>query len=245
MPKSTRSAHASAKLSFYCQHIYQSRTSLHYCYHHQGTSSLTSPSVYKGNSRLYNQWPLLKLPVTNSSLLPATLHFVACTAEYTKNCIGQLWHNLAKTIKHQLSLLISVTTSCAKDQWCTKDKDDKSYPHLQQQIESWHHTYGKWPLRHPQEIDSPPAFWGYPILEPGNHTEKYLYYTALTLQQNLKLGIKSKHFFQKAPPAQRRPYWFDCTNLVKLMQTANANTSNLIGRAFDQLILTQWFTNAS
>lgn len=40
------------------------------------------------------------------------------------------------------------------------------------------------------------------FLEPRNHTEKHIHYTALTPPQNLKLESKSNHFFQKAPPAQ-------------------------------------------
>jgi len=51
-----------------------------------------SPDLSKcleGNSRLYNWWPLLKFPVTNRSLVPAALDFVARTAELIENCKRQ------------------------------------------------------------------------------------------------------------------------------------------------------------
>lgn len=133
----------------------------------------------------------------------------------------------------------------AKDQWCIKDESDKSSPFQHQENGNQRHTYRKWPLYNSQEIDLPPAFWGYSFLEPGNHTEKHLYYLSLTPQQNLKLECKSNHFFQKPHLHKKRSYWFGCTHLAKLMQIANVNTRNLISHAFDLLILNQWFTNAN
>lgn len=128
---------------------------------------------------------------------------MACTAAHIEHCKRQFCFNyLANTTKHLISLLIPLCKGCAKVQWCIKDEDDKSFPHLQQEIESQHHTYRK--LCHPQETDSPPPFWGYSLLEPGTHTEKHLYYIALTPLHNPNLESESNHFFQKAPPAQKK-----------------------------------------